>query len=362
MGLDLERDRFDDDEYARFGERLVASVDALGQLLARPGFGRGSPTVGAELEMFLVDTEGRPRSINRQVLAEVLDPRVKLELARFNLELNSDPTPLAGRPFTALGEDMRTSLAEVARAARAHDALPVLVGILPTLGTEHLGSEAISDIARYRALSFGLRRLRRERFHIHISGDEPLVLDWDDVTLEGANTAYQLHLRVNPEDFAAVYNAAQLATAPVLAVSGNSPFLVGHRLWEETRVALFKQAVDARGGPWRDWRFPARVTFGHGWVREGAHELFEEAVALHPPVVAPTGGVCPLEALRRGELPELHELRLHCGTVWRWNRAVYDPADGGHLRVELRALPAGPTMIDMLASSAFLIWRRACAG
>jgi hypothetical protein len=41
--------------------------------------------------------------------------------------------------------------------------------------------------------------------------------------------------------------------------------------------------------------------------------------------------------------------------VWRWNRAIYDPASGGHLRIEMRALPAGPTVIDMLANAAFLI-------
>jgi hypothetical protein len=41
--------------------------------------------------------------------------------------------------------------------------------------------------------------------------------------------------------------------------------------------------------------------------------------------------------------------------VWRWNRAIYDPTSGGHLRIEMRALPAGPTVIDMLANAAFLI-------
>jgi len=55
------------------------------------------------------------------------------------------------------------------------------------------------------------------------------------------------------------------------------------------------------------------------------------------------------------QAPPLDELRLHQGTVWRWNRAIYDPAWGGHLRIEMRALPAGPTPIDMLANAAFLV-------
>jgi hypothetical protein len=180
-------------------------------------------------------------------------------------------------------------------------------------------------------------------------------MTWDEVTLEGANTSLQYHLRVAPEDFARVYNAAQLATGPVLAVSGNSPLFLGRRLWEETRVALFRQAVDDRGESGNGWNGHGRVSFGHGWVREGAYELFAEAVALHPPLLPVVGPEQPLESVAAGKLPGLHELRLHQSTVWTWNRAIYDPKDGGHLRVELRALPAGPTVVDMVANGAFLL-------
>ena len=54
-------------------------------------------------------------------------------------------------------------------------------------------------------------------------------------------------------------------------------------------------------------------------------------------------------------MPRLDELRLHQGTVWRWNRAIYDSGFGGHLRIEMRPLPAGPTVTDMLANAAFLL-------
>ena len=67
------------------------------------------------------------------------------------------------------------------------------------------------------------------------------------------------------------------------------------------------------------------------------------------------GDTQPSATAEPGQAPALEELRLHQGTVWRWNRAVYDPASGGHLRIEMRALPAGPTVIDMLANAAFLI-------
>ncbi len=167
--------------------------------------------------------------------------------------------------------------------------------------------------------------------------------------------ALQVHLRVAPAEFARTHSAAQIATAPALAAAGNSPLFLGHRLWEETRIALFKQAVDDRGALPDTWHPSARVSFGHGWVREGAAELFGESVALHPILLPVMGAEDPLDCVRAGGVPQLGELRLHHGTVWRWNRAVYDPAAGGHLRIELRALPSGPSVADMVANAAFLL-------
>jgi hypothetical protein len=213
----------------------------------------------------------------------------------------------------------------------------------------------MTDTPRFRALAAGIRRLRERAFAIRIDGDEPLETRWTDVTPEGANTSLQIHLRVPPCRFAALHAAAQIATAPAVAAAGNSPLFLGHRLWEETRIALFKQAVDERGELPDGWHPPARVSFGHGWVRRGAHELFAESVALHEPLLPVCGGEDALTCVRDGGVPQLEELRLHHGTVWRWNRAIYDPGDGGHLRIEFRALPSGPTVADMLANAAFLL-------
>jgi gamma-glutamyl:cysteine ligase YbdK (ATP-grasp superfamily) len=99
----------------------------------------------------------------------------------------------------------------------------------------------------------------------------------------------------------------------------------------------------------------SRVAFGTGWTTAGAFELLEESVRLHEPVLPVLSDQHPLQRLDEEYVPALEELRLHQGTVWRWNRAIYDPASGGHLRVELRALPAGPTVVDMCANAAFLL-------
>jgi gamma-glutamyl:cysteine ligase YbdK (ATP-grasp superfamily) len=352
MGTDIDQEEFDEADYARFAERLEECLAKLGQLLDRPGFGVGPATVGAELELFLLDAAARPLPHNQAIQAAAADPRITVELDRFNLELNASPVPLAGRPFAALGGELSVLLDQVAHAASDRAGRLALISILPTLTRADLGPSVMTDLPRYRALNTGLRRLRQDPFRIRIAGEDPLELASEDVALEGASSSFQVHLRVDPADFTRTYNAAQLATAPVLAVSGNSPTFLGHRLWEETRIVLFKQSVDDRQGPRRR---PARTALGTGWLRDGALELFTESVRLHPPLLPVPGRPGPPPGGSQGQAPPLDELRLHQGTVWRWNRAIYDPASGGHLRIELRALPAGPTVIDMLANAAFLI-------
>ncbi|MFG1706668.1 glutamate--cysteine ligase [Nonomuraea sp. M3C6] len=341
MGRDLDKERFTEAEYVRFGERLHEQLAVLRELLDTPGFGQGAATIGAELELFLIDGRGRPLPRNDQVREALDDPRVVLELGRYNIEVNLTPTPLAGRPFERLSGEVQETIIKVDDAVEGGGALPI--GILPTLDAGDFTVGAMSDQNRYRAMSRGIRRLRLEPFLVKI---EDLELSVEDVILESANTSWQVHLRTPPERFARLFNAAQLAIGPVLAACGNSPFFLGRQLWEETRIALMEEAVDDRDVQRRERR-DGRVTFGSDWVHEGAYELFERYVRDYDPVVPD---------LAEGAEPyELPELRLHQGTIWQWNRPVYDPADGGHLRIELRALPAGPSCADMAANTAFLL-------
>jgi len=216
-----------------------------------------------------------------------------------------------------------------------------------------MGPEHMTDLKRYRALSSALRRMRARPFHFRIDGPEPFELERDDLTFEGAATSLQIHLRVNPSEFVDSFNAAQLATGVALAASTNSPTFLGHRLWHETRIALFKQAVDPRTAEQERHGRAPRVDFGEAWLEGSALSLYEQA-AIHD-VVLPVCGQESLSAMGSAAAPKLEEMRLHQGTVWSWNRPVYDPACGGHLRIELRALPAGPTVADMLANMAFLV-------
>src|SRR5689334_15169830 len=138
MGTEITRERFGERDYVRFRERLERSLADLAELLARPGFGAGPATIGAELEACLVDDAARPLPRNQEVRDLAGDPRITLELNRYNLELNASPVPLAGRPFTALAGELGQLLALVGDAARAQNGRIALTGILPTLRPAHL--------------------------------------------------------------------------------------------------------------------------------------------------------------------------------------------------------------------------------
>ena len=355
MGLQIDREHFDAADFAAFSTRLNDCLNVLGELIERPGFGAGPISLGAELEVSIVDRRMRALALDQDKLPQDLDEHITLELNRFNLEYNLDPLVARGRPFSALARQLVEALATLDRSVASQRGRAVPIGILPTLRPSDLESHAMTDMPRFRALSVGLRRERGRDFQVDISGEDPLRHSCDEITLEGAGTSFQLHLRVEPARFAALYNACQLATIPALAISGNSPIFLEHRLWDETRVALFKQAIDPRSQAERVWRRPARVSFGHGWLHGGAFELFAEGVRMFPPLLPVCADRDPRESPAAGRAPELAELRLHHSTVWRWNRAVYDPAGGGHLRIELRALPSGPTPVDMAANAAFLL-------
>jgi hypothetical protein len=353
MGREIDRERFGGADFERFQERLGECLAAFAALLERPGFGEGPPSVGAELEMALVDGAGRPAAENAAVHEALGGVDVALEVGRFCIETGTLPAPLAGRPFTALAERMTQSVDRIASAAAGQGARVAMIGTLPTLTMGDLGPGGLTESPRYRALEAALEPLKPDR-RVIIDGPEPLDVELPGIVAEAANAAFQIHLRVAPADFARVFNAAQLATAPALAISANSPTFLGKVLWDESRVPIFHQAVHGHQGGEESWR-PSRVAFGHGWVRHGALELLQESVALHEVVLPLTEAEDPLEVVSAGGVPSLGELRLHHGTTWPWNRAVYDPAEGGHLRIELRALPAGPSVIDMAANAAFLI-------
>lgn len=354
MGLEINKTDFTEDDFVNFSSRLQANLQALEAVLARPGFGDGDLSFGAELELYIVNEQCRPLHINQEIIQQLNDPQLTLELNRYNLEYNFSPVLLKDSCFAATQTEALGAMKKINACAAQWGGQVVPIGILPTLEQSDTGYHAMTKLPRFEALTKELTDLRGGPFTIAIEGEEKLQLAIDDVTLEGANTSFQIHIRVPANEFADFYNAVQLVTPLVVAMAANSPILFGHRLWQETRIPLFKQSIDCRPvDPLHP--IPARVNFGNNWIRESAFELFAEAALLYRPILPDCSDEDPMAVVRAGGTPQLHELRLHQGSIWLWNRPVYDPTNGGHLRIELRALPAGPSIVDMLANAALAI-------
>ena len=346
----------DEAELRAFSKAVLDDLEALEQMLAERRFERDVVRIGAEQEMFLVDEALHPAGVAPRILAAEHDARLVSELATFNLEANLSPQPYGGRCLSALEAELHEVLGLARRAARAVGADVVLAGILPTLRESDLTLDKLTPSPRYQALNRALTRLRGGRFAIDIRGVDHLQLAHDNVMLEGCNTSFQLHQQVAPEAFAATYNAAQAAAAPVLAAAVNAPAFLGRRLWQETRIALFERSVDERSETKQQRGHAPRVTFGSDWVRTGVVEIFREDIARFRMLLAVEPDPPPREVLARGEAPKLSALRLHSGTIYRWNRACYGVTGGQpHLRIEFRALPAGPTVRDEVANAAFFL-------
>ena len=308
---------------------------------------------GLEVELNLVDEACDPAMKNAEALEAIADPDFVTELGQFNLEINVAPRSLAGDGIMTFERNVRESLNAAEEKARQVGAHMVMVGILPTLQTAHMRSETLSVNPRYQLLNDQIFAARGEDLSINIRGVERLDLTSDSIIPEAACTSMQLHLQVSPDDFPAYWNAAQAIAGIQLAVGANSPFLFGKELWAETRIALFEQATDTRSEELKAQGVRPRVWFGERWITS-IFDLFEENVRYFPALLPITDDEDPVAVLDAGKTPGLSELRLHNGTIYRWNRPVYDVVDGvPHLRVENRVLPAGPTVVDMMANAAF---------
>jgi CBS domain-containing protein len=337
-----------------FSRQVLRDLRALARLLEQGLIESDVGRIGAEQEIFLVDSDWRPAPRNLELLAAIDDPHYTTELGCFNAEFNLDPIRLAGDCLRVMEGQIEELLAKGRRAAAQMDIELLLIGILPTLRTTDLTLANMTPSPRYAALNAAMDRARGDHYRLRIKGRDELIFEHDSVMLEACNTSFQLHFQVAPEDFARRYNIAQAVAAPVLASSTNSPLLFGRRLWRETRIALFQQSVDTRpatGGEMRESQ--PRVSFGRQWVRESALEIFQEDLARFPVLLATQVDEDPFEAIEAGRAPKLQALRMHNGTVYRWNRPCYGISGGKpHLRIENRVLPSGPTPLDEMANAA----------
>ncbi|HET8758880.1 MAG TPA: hypothetical protein VFM58_22885 [Solirubrobacteraceae bacterium] len=353
MGDEVAARVFTGEDRKRYREKVKRCLDVFARMLSESRFDADRRSIGLEIELNITEETGDPAMANAHVLEMIADPDWQTELAQFNIEINIKPRTLSGGVLSELETAVRANLNHAEEGARKAHARLLMVGILPTLTEDLLNGSALSANPRYALLNEQIFAARGEDLHLAIDGVERLSTYADTIAPEAACTSVQLHQLVDPGAFARHWNAAQCIAGIQLAVGANSPFFFGRELWRETRIALFEQATDTRSEELKAQGVRPRVWFGERWITS-IFDLFEENVRYFPSLLPVVEEEEPEEVLERGDTPRLQELRLHNGTIYRWNRPIYDVVRGRpHLRVENRVLPAGPTVVDTLANAAF---------
>jgi gamma-glutamyl:cysteine ligase YbdK (ATP-grasp superfamily) len=353
MGESVAGRTFSREDRKMYREKLRRCLDVFARMLGESKFEFDRPLTGLEIELNLIDAAQEPAMRNAEVLTAIANDDFQTELGQFNIEINVHPRSLRGGAAADLESELRASLNDAEERSKAIGAHIVMIGMLPTLTPAHVNGESLSANPRYRLINEQIFAARGEDLYITIDGPERLAVSADTIAPESACTSVQLHLQVSPQAYASSWNAAQCIAGVQLALGANSPFLFGKELWRETRVALFEQATDTRPEELKAQGVRPRVWFGERWITS-IFDQFEENVNYFPALLPICDDEDPAVVLARGDAPRLGELRLHNGTIYRWNRPVYDTHRGRpHLRVENRVLPAGPTVVDILANGAF---------
>ena len=346
MGQEIAFSEFDQSDFGNYYQKLKQETELLKKMIEKNGCSTRSPVAGFEIEAWIVDQQMRPSPINNYFLTTLNDPLVLEELAKFNIELNSTPISLTGNVFSRMHKQLQTTWNSAYQHAISLQKHLIMIGTLPTLSPDDLNLANMSDLNRYRALNEQILQSRGKPINLDITGNEHLKLDHYDVMLESAATSLQIHTQVSLDIAHHFYNASIVASAPIAALCANAPFLFGKNLWDESRIPLFEQAIETGGyngaaqGPIK------RVSFGTDYARESIFECFIENLE-HFPVLLPVDLGSASEAFEH--------LKLHNGTIWRWNRPLigFDEDGTPHIRIEHRVPSAGPTTVDSMANAAF---------
>ncbi len=341
MGDEIFQTQFSADVYEEFRSRLDMETAILQAWIDEGCLHCDEPWAGAELEAWLVGDDANPSPSNDAFLESLDDPLVVRELAKFNIELNTDPLEIKSGFLERMHDNMLRLWRHCQSTAEAANTHVMMTGILPTVREANLCMDNQSNMNRYRALNQQIFRLRNGvPIHLDITGREKLELDHYDVMLEAAATSFQIHYKCDIDMATHAYNASRILSGPMVAVGANSPYLFGHDLWAETRIPLFEQSVQVGGSAYSN-----RVSFGLHHVSNSILDCFE-ANRTRYPLLLPQLMDTPPEALAH--------LRLHNGTIWRWNRPLigFDNKKQPHVRIEHRVVAAGPTMRDVVANAA----------
>jgi CBS domain-containing protein len=342
--------------HIRFVNALLNDIEAVELMIANNLFDSGQERIGAEQEICVVNNNFMPDSNAIELLEKINHPQFTTELAKYNIELNLMPQLLQPGCFAALEHDLKEKFNIAVGHAASLDSKLVLAGILPTISRNEISLDYLTPLERYHMLSKKLRDIRGRKFDLYLKGVDELHIRHDSIMFEACNTSFQSHLQIPPKDFVPAYNWALAISGPVLAISANSPLLLGKELWSEIRIALFQQSIDTRHSIDEIREQRPRVTFGKDWVYNSITEIYKEDITRFEVLINEEIKENSLTAVKENIVPQLRALRLHNGTIYRWNRMCYGVTEGKpHMRIECRYIPAGPSIQDEIANMAFWV-------
>lgn len=356
MGESVSKSKKNVANHIKFVNALLNDIEALEMMVAANLFESDNIRIGAEQEVCIVKEDFKPADNAIDLLNKINHPQFTTELAKYNIEINLLPQLLKPGCFAAMENDLLEKFQLAANLAATNKTKLVLAGILPTISRNEISLDYLTPLERYHVLSKKLRDIRGRQFDLYLKGVDELHIRHDSIMFEACNTSFQTHLQIPPEEFVPAYNWALAISAPVLAISSNSPLLLGKELWSEIRIALFQQSIDTRHSIDEIREQRPRVTFGKDWIYNSITEIYKEDITRFEVLINDDITENSVETIQSGNVPQLRALRLHNGTIYRWNRMCYGITDNKpHMRIECRYIPAGPSIQDEIANAAFWV-------
>lgn len=348
MGREIEKKVYTQRDFIEFEKRCLDELGYIETLFKKgKNLFSNAYCVGYELEVCILDDKNRPNPINKELLEEIGSSLLTSELAKYDLEINGNVFELKEGVVPKVNDDISQLWNQASTSAQKLNAQLGLFGILPSLKLKHFNKHLYqSEMYRYTLISRRVRELRHESLEVTLHGKDEVSLKKDDVMLEALSTSLQIHLQIPFDKSVEYYHAALIASVVLVGFGANSPLVLGKRLWHESRIAIFEQSVDTRDRLRREHGDEKRVHFAEGYI-DSWLELFEANDKFK----------ILFADLQDRPTEELYHFNLHNGTVWRWIRPILDKDKNGKhtLRLELRILPSGPTLIDTQSNLWFFI-------
>jgi len=347
VGLEIHKSEFNEQDYLTFDALLTQELLFVKTLLGRADSFSNSKRVGYELEVCLLDDAYQPAPLNFKILEDLSNEEFANELAKYDLEINGSVFDIDDSTPKLLHDDLNKKWSLLEQSALKFDTHIALFGVLPNLRKEHFNQALYqSQMKRYTLFSKRIVQLREESLQLLFYGQDKVSLKRNDVMSEALCTSLQIHFQIPYSQSIDYYHAALIASVMMVGIGANSSLVMGKRAWHESRIPIFEQSTDSRNALRRRDGEDKRVHLAHSYINNWG-ELFDQNSNFR--TIFPDVNDTALE--------KLYHFNLHNGTIWRWVRPILAQESSGQwtIRLELRILPAGPTLIDTEANLWFFI-------